>query len=77
MEARLREIENEQKLLELKKTELQVYNMLAKSLAEIGKEMCQLSPDDERFLIVKKKHSCLCNLMVTHKKNLREIGIIL
>ena len=77
MEARLREIENEQKLLELKKTELQVYHMLAKSLAEIGKEMCQFSPDDERFLSVKKKHSYLCNLMVTHKKNLREIGIIL
>lgn len=79
MEERIKALENklDQKLIELKKTEVQVYHMLGKSLAEIGKEMCQLTPDDERFLSVKKKHGELCKLMVTHKKNLSEIGIIL
>jgi len=50
---------------------------VSKSLAEIAKEMCQLTPDDERFPTIKKKHGELCKLMVTHKKNLCEIGIIL
>jgi len=79
MEERLKALENklDEKLIELKKTEIQMYHMVSKSLYEIGKEMCQLHPDDNRFPIVKKKHAELAKLMVTHKKNLCEIGIIL
>ena len=39
--------------------------------------MNQLQVDDDRFPIVKKKHAEIAKLMVTHKKNLSEIGIIL
>lgn len=79
MEERLQALENklDEKLIELKKTEVQVYHMLAKYLLVIHNEMCQLTPDDDRFPTIKKKHGELCKLMVTHKKNLCEIGIIL
>jgi hypothetical protein len=77
MEERLRALENklDEKLIELKKSEIQIYEILQKSLCEIAHKMCQLQPDDDIFPILKKKHSELCKLMVTHKKNLSEIGI--